>query len=110
MENQEALAIEVDKAKIRKVMHIYGTKNERDTINQILDDIIYMEEMKTASEEEIASDIEKAIQAVRAGSKKKEYSSVTCSVCGNPQKVDVIIVKGMPYCGNCFEKVRPTIR
>ncbi|MFQ6039345.1 MAG: hypothetical protein ACE5PV_00710 [Candidatus Poribacteria bacterium] len=33
-----------------------------------------MEEIKAASEEEIASDVEKAIQAVRAKSKKKEYS------------------------------------
>ncbi|MFQ6039343.1 MAG: hypothetical protein ACE5PV_00700 [Candidatus Poribacteria bacterium] len=50
MESQEALAIEIDKAKIRKVMNIYGTKTERETINQILDDIIYVEEMKTAME------------------------------------------------------------
>ena len=52
MESQEALAIEIDKAKIQKVMNIYGTKTERETINQILDDIIYVEKMKTASEEE----------------------------------------------------------
>jgi len=110
MESQEALAIEVDKAKIQKVMHIYGTKNERETVNQILDDIIYMEEMNAASEEEIASDVETAIQAVRAKSKKKEYSSVTCNVCGKNSKVDVIIVKGTSYCGTCFDKVRPTIR
>lgn len=53
MEGQEALAIEVDKAKIQKVMNIYGTKTERETIDGILDDIIYMEEVKTASEEEM---------------------------------------------------------
>jgi Arc/MetJ family transcription regulator len=111
MESQEALSIEVDKAKIQKVMRIYGTQNERETVNQILDDIIYMEEMNAASEEEIASDIEKAIQAVRASrNKKKEYNSVTCSVCGKNSKVDVIIIKGTPYCGTCFDKIRPTIR
>ena len=51
MESQEALVIEVNKAKIQKVMRIYGTKNERETVNQILDDILYVEEMKTVSEE-----------------------------------------------------------
>lgn len=50
MESQEALAIAVDKEKIRKVMHIYGTKTERETINQILDDVIYVEEMKATVE------------------------------------------------------------
>jgi Arc/MetJ family transcription regulator len=50
MEGQEALAIEIDKAKIQKVMHIYGTKTERETINQILDDIIYVEKMRATME------------------------------------------------------------
>ena len=51
MDNQEALAIEIDKTKIQKVMHIYGTKSEQETINQILDDVIYLEEMKKTMEE-----------------------------------------------------------
>jgi hypothetical protein len=47
MESQEALAIEVDKSKIQKVMNIYGTKSEIETINKILDDILYVEKMNT---------------------------------------------------------------
>lgn len=57
-------------------MHIYGTKSEQETINQILDDIIYMEEVKAASEEEIASDVEKASQAVRASRNKRSYNKL----------------------------------
>lgn len=50
MESQEALSLEVDKAKIQKVMQIYGIKTEQETINKILDDIIYVEEMKKTME------------------------------------------------------------
>ncbi|MBC8230417.1 hypothetical protein H8E77_12795 [bacterium] len=50
METQEALAIKVDKGKIQKVMNIYGAKSEQETIDQILGDIIYVEEMKKTME------------------------------------------------------------
>jgi predicted Zn-ribbon and HTH transcriptional regulator len=62
------------------------------------------------SEEEITKDVEKVIQSVRARSGKREYEPVTCSVCGKTQKADVIIIRGTPYCGDCFEKIRATIR
>ena len=35
MASQEALSIEVDKAKIRRVMHLYGTKTEKETIKNL---------------------------------------------------------------------------
>ena len=44
------------------------------------------------SEEEIARDVEEAIQAVGVKNRKKEYEFVTCDVCGKTQKVDVITI------------------
>ena len=51
METQELLAIEVNKSKIQKVMHLYNTKSERETIDQILDDIISVEDMRKTMEQ-----------------------------------------------------------
>ena len=62
------------------------------------------------SEEEIARDVEEAIQAVGVKNRKKEYEFVTCDVCGKTQKVDVITIRGTSYCGDCFEEVKRTIR
>lgn len=85
------------------------TPEQIDMLRKRIDDRL-ISSITPFSEEEIVKDVEKVIQSVRAKSRKREYKPVTCSVCRKTQKVDVIIIKGTPYCGDCFEKIRVTIR